>query len=94
MGRFEGFPAFATSITIYEIELDAQVDTVANTSRGGLRGVLHNVAVTLGAIGSVVDERQSIGAGLRLCWRAQGHLAVRQHGVAAHRDAGAVRRLG
>lgn len=71
----------------------AQVDTVANTSRHSVVRRLHNVAITVGAIGGVVDDRQRV-AGLRQRGRAERDAAVRQHLVAAHGDAGPVRRLG
>lgn len=72
---------------------NAQVDTVANTSRHS-RGALHNVAVTVGAVRGVVDNGQRAGVGLWLSRRAKGHAPIRQHLMAAHREAGPVRRLG
>lgn len=53
---------------------------------------LHNVAITVGAIGGVVDDGQGV-ARLRQGRRAERDAPVRQHLVAAHGDAGPVRRL-
>lgn len=53
---------------------------------------LHNVAITVGAIGRIVDDRKRI-ARLRERGCAQRYAAVRQHLMAAHGDAGPVRRL-
>lgn len=78
---------------IYTNRASAQVDTVANTSRHSVGRRLHNVAITVGAIGGVVDDGDRI-ARLRQRRRAQRDAAVRQHLVAAHGDAGSVRRLG
>lgn len=55
-------------------------------------GALHNVAVTLGAVRRVVDDGQAVRR-LGLGRRAERDAPVGQHLVAAHRDAGPVRRL-
>lgn len=55
---------------------------------------LHNVAVTLGAVRRIVDNGQRARRRLRKRGRPECHAPVRQHLVAAHRDAGPVRWLG
>lgn len=67
--------------------------TRSQTRLGIPRAALHNVAVTVGAIGRVVDDGQRVGL-RRERGRAEGDAAVGEHLVAAHGDAGPVRRLG